>query len=174
MLRREVSTPTPRLAAFECISRKGQTAMTLENSEPFLRQCSGCQLWFEKSTFPPRRARCRKCHLARLAYSVWKSKLRHEYGITPEIHQAIYKDQGGKCYFCDVERSSRGKRGLAVDHDKETGFVRGLLCRPCNANWLPRVVAGRLYGPGSASGWGGVSLLRLSHLSRMISMRRNS
>ncbi len=73
---------------------------------------------------------------ARQAFSVWKSKLKHEYGITPEIHQMMYEDQGGKCYFCDDHRPSRGKRGLAIDHDKETGFVRGLLCRPCNANFI--------------------------------------
>ena len=112
-----------------------QMAM-VENPEPSLKQCNSCHGWFEKTIFPPGRARCRKCHLERLAISVWKSKLKHEYGITPEIHQAMYEDQGGKCYFCDVHRPSRGKEGLAVDHDNETGFVRGLLCRTCNANWV--------------------------------------
>ncbi len=107
-----------------------------ENSEPALKQCNNCQLWFEKTTFPPGRARCRKCYLERQPFSVWKSKLKHEYGITPEIHQVMYDDQGGKCYFCDVHRPSKGRGGLAVDHDKETGFVRGLLCRPCNANFV--------------------------------------
>lgn len=111
--------------------------MTLfENSEPLLKQCSNCKQWFEEAAFPPGRARCRKCHLERLKISVWKSKLKHEYGITPEIHQAMYDEQGGRCYFCNEHRPSRGKRGLAIDHDKETGFVRGLLCRPCNANWV--------------------------------------
>ena len=112
--------------------------ITLKNSQLTLRQCKNCQLWFEKTTFPPGRARCRPCHLARGRElgSVWKSKLKHEYGIIPEIHQAMYDDQGGKCYFCDDRRPSRGKGGLAIDHNKETGFVRGLLCRPCNANWV--------------------------------------
>ncbi len=108
----------------------------VENPEPSLKQCSNCHGWFEKTVFPPGRARCRKCHLERQAISGWKSKLKHEYGITPEIHQAIYEDQCGKCYFCDDRRPSRGARGLAVDHDNETGFVRGLLCRPCNAGWV--------------------------------------
>lgn len=48
----------------------------------------------------------------------------------------MYDDQGGRCYFCNEQRPIRGKKGLAIDHDKETGFVRGLLCRPCNANWV--------------------------------------
>ncbi len=73
---------------------------------------------------------------ARQRFSVWKSKLKHEYGITPEIHEMIHEDQAGKCYFCDVNGPSRGQRGLVIDHDKETGFVRGLLCRQCNANFV--------------------------------------
>ena len=115
------------------------TQMTfLESSEPVLKQCKGCQLWFEKTTFPPRRARCRKCQLARNRElgNGWKSKLKHEYGITQEIHKMMYEDQSGRCYFCDDHRPRRGKSGLAIDHDKVTGFVRGLLCRPCNANWV--------------------------------------
>ena len=113
------------------------TQMTLfENSEQLPKQCSNCGQWFEKAKFPPGRARCRKCYLQGLKHSVWKSRLKHEYGITPEIHQAMYDDQGGRCHFCNEHRPSRGKRGLAIDHDRETGFVRGLLCRPCNANWV--------------------------------------
>lgn len=113
------------------------TQLTIfENTEQELKQCNICNRWLEKTTFPPGRARCRKCHLKRLGVSVWKSKLKHQYGITPEIHQAMYEDQAGKCYFCDDHRPRRGKGGLAIDHDKVTGFVRGLLCRPCNAGWV--------------------------------------
>ena len=81
-----------------------------------------------RSQSPERRARQR--------FSVWKSTLKHQYGITPEIHEVMYQDQGGKCYFCDAHRPSRGKGGLVIDHDKQTGFVRGLLCRQCNANFI--------------------------------------
>ena len=67
--------------------------------------------------------------------SVYKSKLKHEYGITPEIHELMYKDQEGKCYFCDKEKRMRGRGCLVIDH-KKGGFVRGLLCQPCNANYI--------------------------------------
>ena len=107
-----------------------------ENAERTLKQCNICHRWVEKATFPPGRARCRECHLEKAKVSVRKSKLRHDYGITTEIHKVMYEDQGGKCFFCDYHGPSRGESGLAIDHDKVTGFVRGLLCRPCNANWV--------------------------------------
>ena len=107
-----------------------------ENPKRTLKQCNSCDQWFEKTTFPPGRARCRKCHLERQKVSIWKSRLKHQYGITPEIHQTMYEDQGGRCYFCDDRRPSRGKSGLAIDHDKETDFVRGLLCSSCNSNFV--------------------------------------
>ena len=40
-------------------------------------------------------------------------------------------DQGGVCAICDGVNAS-GKF-LAVDHDHETGAVRGLLCSRCNS-----------------------------------------
>lgn len=107
-----------------------------ENQERTLRQCNLCHRWLEKTAFPPGRARCKKCHSEKSKVSVWKSTLKRQYGITAEIHRAMYEDQSGKCYFCDVHKPSRGTDGLVIDHDKVTGFVRGLLCRPCNAGWV--------------------------------------
>lgn len=52
------------------------------------------------------------------------------YGITAEEYQAIYEAQGGRCYIC--QRATGARRKLAVDHDHDSGYVRGLLCRPCN------------------------------------------
>lgn len=52
------------------------------------------------------------------------------YGITAEEYQSIYEAQGGRCYIC--QRATGARRKLAVDHDHESGYVRGLLCRPCN------------------------------------------
>ena len=77
---------------------------------------------------PERRARQRS--------SVRKSTLKNAYGITPADQILIYEDQGGKCCLCGIDKPSRGMMGLVIDHDKDTGHVRGLLCRTCNANFI--------------------------------------
>lgn len=43
----------------------------------------------------------------------------------------MYALQKGKCACCGIEEASF-KRKLHVDHDKNTGSVRGLLCTQCN------------------------------------------
>lgn len=52
------------------------------------------------------------------------------YGITPEQYDEILEEQGGVCKIC---KNLPGKYRLHVDHDHETGKVRGLLCVTCNS-----------------------------------------
>lgn len=61
-----------------------------------------------------------------------KNRVKHlvrTYGITVEEYENLLKEQNGVCAIC---ANPPGKRRLAVDHDHETGLVRGLLCSPCN------------------------------------------
>lgn len=55
--------------------------------------------------------------------------LSHKFGITKEIYDKMFADQGGVCKICG---GPPGKRSLAVDHCHKTGKVRGLLCSNCN------------------------------------------
>lgn len=58
-------------------------------------------------------------------------KLAKTYGISLDGYQALLVAQGGVCAIC--KRPPRGRRKyLAVDHDHETGKIRGLLCTTCN------------------------------------------
>lgn len=56
--------------------------------------------------------------------------LKRKYGITIEQYDAMLLAQGGLCAICKT--LSTHKKRMHVDHDHETGQVRGLLCSPCN------------------------------------------
>ena len=51
------------------------------------------------------------------------------YGIPPAEVLSMLERQRGVCAICG---EVRGKRRLSIDHNHETGQVRGLLCGPCN------------------------------------------
>ena len=66
---------------------------------------------------------CKTCRKALGA----EAHLRRAYGMTNAEFKAMVDAQGGLCAIC-VERPA-----VHVDHDHETGQVRGVLCFPCNA-----------------------------------------
>ncbi len=49
------------------------------------------------------------------------------YGLTLEEYNQMYDDCGGACEICHKELDV-----LYIDHDHNTGRVRGLLCSQCN------------------------------------------
>lgn len=63
-------------------------------------------------------------------------KLKRDFGISLEEYHELLEKQYGKCAICKQEETAihpSGKRKrLAVDHDHDTGRVRGLLCENCN------------------------------------------
>lgn len=59
-----------------------------------------------------------------------RSNLR-KYGITPEDKQALFDRQGGECAICRNPLKT-GRTGMHIDHDHQTGAIRGLLCHLCN------------------------------------------
>ena len=56
--------------------------------------------------------------------------LKRKFGITLDDFEAMLEAQGGGCAICG--RSAPEGTSLHVDHDHETGVVRGLLCFTCN------------------------------------------
>ena len=62
-----------------------------------------------------------------------------KYGLTHDDYERMHAAQGGRCAICGTtESKGHGGKHLAVDHDHETGEVRGLLCGNCNRGigWL--------------------------------------
>jgi hypothetical protein len=58
----------------------------------------------------------------------WERNLAKKYKLTKQQYEEILQEQGGVCAIC----GGTCKRRLAVDHDHDTGKVRGLLCSRCN------------------------------------------
>jgi hypothetical protein len=82
-----------------------------------------------------------RTHKAELAAYQRAYRLRHpkldrrhrapvKYGITEEQYRAFEIAQQGECAICGRQES---RRRLSIDHDHETGEVRGLLCNNCNS-----------------------------------------
>jgi hypothetical protein len=92
--------------------------------------CKQCNRDRQKSYYRRHRSTIREREKKRKRENRLKARdthLRYMYGITLEQFNALAESQQGRCAIC------RRKRKLAVDHDHETGAIRGLLCRPCNS-----------------------------------------
>jgi hypothetical protein len=59
-------------------------------------------------------------------------RIQKLYSLTFEQYMALLKDQGGRCSICRSDDPGRGNGYFLVDHDHETGHIRGLLCHTCN------------------------------------------
>ena len=63
---------------------------------------------------------------------------RKNYGITLVQYNEMLEAQGGRCAACRQKETTCDPRtkmlkNLCVDHDHDTGKVRGLLCSGCNS-----------------------------------------
>jgi Zn finger protein HypA/HybF involved in hydrogenase expression len=59
-------------------------------------------------------------------------RLQRSYGLSIGQYEDMSERQEHKCAVCGFARAACPNGLLFVDHDHETGMVRGLLCPPCN------------------------------------------
>jgi hypothetical protein len=97
-----------------------------------LRECRLChEIKAEFLSFEPKQAVCRDCRLplAHLGPSIQRKHASlKRYGLTYDQYVRLVVAQQGLCAIC----RKRPRYALAVDHDHQTGKVRGLLCHGCN------------------------------------------
>lgn len=61
-----------------------------------------------------------------------RRKSLYKHGIALARYKEMKVEQGGRCAICRTDQfGGRGKQ-LVVDHDHESGLIRGLLCDACN------------------------------------------
>ena len=112
-----------------------------------MRKCRTCGVEKELEEFyksgrkgrPPeeRHTECKECAKSRVKRNhcpirARSNELRRNYGITLEDYDRMLQDQGGACMVCLTTAESQRYGRLHIDHDHETGEVRGLLCHHCN------------------------------------------
>lgn len=96
---------------------------TNKSKDTFRTECKECEAKYRKLTRDKRENK----------YNYNKNHhLKNKYGITKEDYLKLLENQGGVCAICGT--SNTGKRkALSVDHDHQTGKIRGLLCSRCNS-----------------------------------------
>ena len=122
-----------------------------------MRRCVTCKLVKPEDEFSPAGHACRTCTaetqrrwreanpervMAQQRLSA-RRRLLDRYGLTEETWSALIVGQSGLCLLCDVQL-----REPHVDHDHDTGRVRGLLCHACNVrlhqgvtlDWMLRAI----------------------------------
>jgi hypothetical protein len=58
--------------------------------------------------------------------------LKHKFGLTPELREALILAQDCRCAICKIELPI-GSPKWATDHCHRGKYVRGMLCKSCNS-----------------------------------------
>lgn len=62
-----------------------------------------------------------------------KKTLKNKYGITIEEYNQLLKRQDFQCAICGTKTQKHSyQKNFNIDHNHETGEIRGLLCTACN------------------------------------------
>jgi hypothetical protein len=69
----------------------------------------------------------RECKLC-----VKDKQLQRKFGVSLKWYTKKLKEQGNVCDICKKHLQSDRYKHFAIDHDHDTGEVRGLLCNNCN------------------------------------------
>jgi hypothetical protein len=122
------------------------------------RDCEKTDAEFYRYKHGGQYSRCKPCHYAytqawraknrgkirewdRARYASGEGELRkhrkrfQKYGITPAQYAAMFEAQGHACAICHKPFAPASHTDLmapVVDHDHDTGKVRGILHRKCN------------------------------------------
>lgn len=107
-----------------------------------MKLCSACRNWKSIDSFSRDKSHwtgyahsCRECK-SKVQRAITPARrratrLKCVYGLTTDEYDLLLLEQQGVCAICKSDNP--GHFGVfVVDHDHETGRIRGLLCNNCN------------------------------------------
>ena len=112
------------------MERNGGRKFSKLNHTDTHRQCRSCLSLISKEDMRKQgkyfRSNCNPCENERIR----EHQLENKYGISLKEYNTLLDAQDGVCAICfGVEKNKK----LSVDHNHDTGEVRGLLCHKCNS-----------------------------------------
>jgi hypothetical protein len=115
--------------------RAGARAPYVRPADPpaGMKRCRMCREVKTVAEFYPRKRACgRTAWCAKCAnLATMSSRRRLKLGVSDAQYNQMVGVQCGNCAICGLPENARNRR-LNVDHDHQTGQVRGLLCSNCN------------------------------------------
>jgi len=98
----------------------------------------GCERLGKSSNSGATRSKYCPWHYAEQKHGMTKTeyekhiKLVRKYGISLQDFKDLLNEQDGTCAICAIDMTAGNSKYATVDHDHDTGEVRGLLCQRCN------------------------------------------
>lgn len=93
--------------------------------------CVACKHVKPLASFSRDKSRTQGCHPYCKICSRDK-RLQHAYGATSQDYAVLLKQQNGRCALCNTKQPGKNRKYFDIDHNHETGAIRGLLCSYCN------------------------------------------
>ena len=111
------------------VEKQAYNAQYLEDHREENKEHSTKYYYEHKEAALRKRKEYRETNAEEVKRSKRWSYLKKTYGLTTQAWDELYTQQGGGCAICG--RSLTDVK-VCVDHNHETGEVRGLLCVSCN------------------------------------------
>lgn len=109
-----------------------------DRKTPYRNYCKDCDSKRRKELYNKKveyeRKQAKKRHWENREVLVKEMRLRRlkaRYGITVQQYEDLLKSQNYCCPICLLHQDDH-RQNMHVDHDHETGEIRGLLCAICN------------------------------------------
>lgn len=113
----------------------------LRAAAPICSQCGEMKASHEMSKGSPHL--CKQCAVAnqmawkaanpdRFKKAQRRSHLKKMFNLTEAEYDAIFSEQGYRCTICGKQPTDPRGFKPHVDHDHQTGAIRGILCNRCN------------------------------------------